>query len=67
MIDPRRNFAAFAASLRRAGFEVVRHSAPWSPDYLRVVAGGKAQLYLLGWVVVALRPAFAASSCQAGA
>jgi peptide/nickel transport system substrate-binding protein len=50
MLDPKRNFAAFAASLRKSGFEVVPHSAPWSPDYLRTVTSGKAQLYLLGWI-----------------
>ena len=50
MPDPRRNFGAFAASLGRAGFEVVPHSATWAPDYLQTVFGGKAQLYLLGWL-----------------
>jgi peptide/nickel transport system substrate-binding protein len=50
MPNPRRNFGAFAASLRRAGFEVVPHNAPWSPDYIQTVMGGKAQLYLLGWL-----------------
>ena len=50
MPDPKRNFEAFAASLGRAGFEVVPHSAPWSPDYVQTVFGGKAQLYLLGWL-----------------
>lgn len=50
MPDPKRNFEAFAASLGRAGFEVVPHSAPWSPDYVQAVFGGRAQLYLLGWL-----------------
>ncbi len=50
MPNPRSNFGVFAASLRRAGFEVVPHSAPWSPDYIQTVNGGKAQLYLLGWL-----------------
>jgi peptide/nickel transport system substrate-binding protein len=50
MLDPKRNFEAFAASLRRAGFEVVPHSAPWSPDYIKAFLSGKAQLYLGGWI-----------------
>jgi peptide/nickel transport system substrate-binding protein len=50
MLDPRRNFGAFAASLERAGFDVVPHSAPWSPDYIRTFTSGKAQLYLAGWL-----------------
>ncbi len=50
MPDPKRNFEAFAASLRRSGFEVVPHSAPWSPDYVQAFVSGKAQLYLLGWI-----------------
>jgi peptide/nickel transport system substrate-binding protein len=50
MPDPKRNFETFAASLRRSGFEVVPHSAPWTPDYIQTVFGGKAQLYLLGWL-----------------
>jgi peptide/nickel transport system substrate-binding protein len=50
MPDPKRNFEAFAASLERAGFEVVPHSAPWSPDYIKAFATGRAQLYLGGWI-----------------
>ena len=50
MPDPKRNFEAFAASLDRAGFEVVAHSAPWSPDYIQAFTTGKAQLYLSGWL-----------------
>lgn len=50
MLDPKRNFEAFAASLRRAGFDVVPHGAPWSPDYLKAFMSGKAQLYLGGWI-----------------
>jgi peptide/nickel transport system substrate-binding protein len=50
MLDPRRNFETFAASLARAGFDVVPHSAPWTPDYVETVFGGKAQLFLLGWL-----------------
>jgi peptide/nickel transport system substrate-binding protein len=49
MPDPKRNFGIFAASLERAGFEVVAHSVPWSPDYIRAFITGKAQLYLSGW------------------
>ncbi len=49
MPDPKRNFEAFAASLETAGFKVVPHSAPWSPDYLGQVGEGNAQVYLLGW------------------
>jgi peptide/nickel transport system substrate-binding protein len=50
MPDPKRNFGAFAASLERAGFKVVPHAAPWSPDYIRTFMSGKAQLYLAGWL-----------------
>jgi peptide/nickel transport system substrate-binding protein len=50
MPDPRRNFGAFAASLERAGFQVVPHGASWSPDYIRTFFSGKAQLYLGGWL-----------------
>jgi peptide/nickel transport system substrate-binding protein len=50
MPDPKRNFEAFAASLNKAGFQVVPHSAPWSPDYLGRADEGKAgHLHLLGW------------------
>ena len=49
MPDPARNFQAFSASLSKAGFEVVPHSAPWRPDYLGSVQSGKAQVFLLGW------------------
>jgi peptide/nickel transport system substrate-binding protein len=49
MPDPKKNFEVFAASLRRAGFEVVPHGVPWSPDYIRAFIGGRAQLYLGGW------------------
>jgi len=49
MPDPKRNFALFAASLERAGFEVVPHGVPWSPDFIRAFVTGKAQLYLVGW------------------
>ena len=49
MPDPQRNFEAFAASLNKAGFQVVAHSAPWRPDYRAGVQAGKAQLFLFGW------------------
>jgi peptide/nickel transport system substrate-binding protein len=50
MPDPKRNFEAFSASLEKAGFKVVPHSAPWSPDYLgRSDEGKLGNLYLLGW------------------
>ncbi len=49
MPDPKRNFEAFSASLKEAGFQIVPKTAPWSPDYLGAVDEGKAQVYLLGW------------------
>jgi peptide/nickel transport system substrate-binding protein len=49
MPDPKRNFAVFASSLERAGFEVVAHGVPWSPDYIKSFLTGKAQVYLAGW------------------
>ena len=50
MPDPKRNFEAFAASLNKSGFQVVPHSAPWSPDYVGQVNDGKAgALNLIGW------------------
>lgn len=49
MPDPKRNFEAFAASLAKAGFQVVPHGAPWRPDYLGTTQSGKAQMFLLGW------------------
>jgi peptide/nickel transport system substrate-binding protein len=50
MPDPKRNFEAFAADLDKAGFKVKPRSAPWSPDYTDLVDGGKAQVYLIGWI-----------------
>jgi peptide/nickel transport system substrate-binding protein len=50
MPDPKRNFEAFASDLNAAGFKVKPHSAPWSPDYTDLVDGGKAQIYLIGWI-----------------
>ena len=49
MPDPKANFEAFSASLSKAGFQVVPHSAPWRPDYLSAVNRGDAQMYLVGW------------------
>jgi peptide/nickel transport system substrate-binding protein len=50
MPDPKRNFEAFAASLERAGFNVVAHNAPWRPDYVKHVNEGTAgDLNLIGW------------------
>jgi peptide/nickel transport system substrate-binding protein len=49
MPDPAKNFQAFSASLTKAGFQVIPHAAPWSPDYLGGVQAGKAQVYLYGW------------------
>jgi peptide/nickel transport system substrate-binding protein len=49
MPDPAKNFQAFSASLTKAGFKIVPHAAPWTPDYLGAVQAGKAQVYLYGW------------------
>jgi peptide/nickel transport system substrate-binding protein len=50
MPDPKRNFEAFSASLTQAGFQVVAHSAPWRPDYVKHVNEGTAgDLNLIGW------------------
>ena len=49
MPDPVKNFQAFSASLTKAGFKIVPHAAPWTPDYLGGVQAGKAQVYLYGW------------------
>jgi peptide/nickel transport system substrate-binding protein len=46
---PRAMFDRFASGLAKAGFQVVAHEAPWSPDYLGAINAGKAQLYLVGW------------------
>jgi peptide/nickel transport system substrate-binding protein len=50
MPNPANNFQAFSASLSKAGFEVVPHSAPWRPDYRAGVQAGKDQLFLFGWI-----------------
>jgi peptide/nickel transport system substrate-binding protein len=50
MPDPQRNFEAFSASLQKAGFNVVAHSAPWRPDYVSKVNSGDAgNLNMIGW------------------
>jgi peptide/nickel transport system substrate-binding protein len=49
MPDPSANFQAFKADLEAVGFKVVPKSAPWSPDYVRDVDNGDAQIYLFGW------------------
>ncbi|MDX6517405.1 MAG: peptide/nickel transport system substrate-binding protein [Gaiellaceae bacterium] len=50
MPDPKRNFEAFSASLERAGFNVVAHSAPWRPDYVAKVNDGTAgDINMIGW------------------
>jgi peptide/nickel transport system substrate-binding protein len=50
MPDPKRNFEAFSASLEQSGFNVVAHSAPWRPDYVKHVNDGTAgDLNLIGW------------------
>jgi peptide/nickel transport system substrate-binding protein len=50
MPDPKRNFQAFAEDLEAVGFDVVPHTAPWSPDYVGRVTGGNAGgVYLFGW------------------
>jgi peptide/nickel transport system substrate-binding protein len=49
MPDPKANFEAFSASLEKAGFQIVPHSAPWRPDYLSAVNTGQAQMYIVGW------------------
>jgi peptide/nickel transport system substrate-binding protein len=57
MPDPQRNFQAFQASLAKAGFNVVAHSAPWRPDYRAGVQAGKDQLFLFGWIADFADPA----------
>lgn len=49
MPDPAANFQAFKSDLEAAGFKVVPKSAPWKPDYVNAINGGKAQVYLFGW------------------
>jgi peptide/nickel transport system substrate-binding protein len=57
MPDPARNFQAFQASLEKAGFDVVPHSAPWRPDYRAGVQAGKDQVFLFGWIADFADPA----------
>jgi peptide/nickel transport system substrate-binding protein len=50
MPNPKLNFEAFSASLENSGFQVVPHSAPWRPDYVKHVNDGTAgDLNLIGW------------------
>ncbi|MEY2424679.1 MAG: peptide/nickel transport system substrate-binding protein, partial [Actinomycetota bacterium] len=49
MPEPEANFQAFKADLEAVGFKVTPKSAPWSPDYNKLVQSGGAQVYLLGW------------------
>jgi peptide/nickel transport system substrate-binding protein len=50
MPNPKLNFEAFSASLEKSGFQVVPHSAPWRPDYVKHVNDGTAgDLNLIGW------------------
>jgi peptide/nickel transport system substrate-binding protein len=50
MPNPQLNFQAFSASLEKSGFQVVPHSAPWRPDYVKHVNDGTAgDLNLIGW------------------
>jgi peptide/nickel transport system substrate-binding protein len=50
MPNPKLNFEAFSASLENSGFQVVAHSAPWRPDYVKHVNDGTAgDLNLIGW------------------
>ncbi len=50
MPEPKRNFQAFSASLNASGFSVEAHTAPWRPDYVKLVATGQAgDLNLIGW------------------
>jgi peptide/nickel transport system substrate-binding protein len=50
MPDPKANFQAFSASLEKAGFRIVPHSAPWRPDYRAAVQAGNYQMFLFGWI-----------------
>jgi peptide/nickel transport system substrate-binding protein len=51
MPNPKGIFEAFSASLEKSGFQVVPHSAPWRPDYLKKVDDGSAgNLNLVGWI-----------------
>lgn len=50
MPNPKLNFEAFSASLENSGFQVVAHSAPWRPDYVKHVNDGTAgDLNMIGW------------------
>ncbi|MGL5810351.1 MAG: ABC transporter substrate-binding protein [Nocardioides sp.] len=49
MPDPAANYQLMKADLEAVGFTVDTKSAPWDPDYLDKVDGGKAMMYILGW------------------
>ncbi len=49
MPDPAANYQLMKADLEAVGFKVETKSAPWDPDYLDAVDGGKTMMYLLGW------------------
>ncbi len=50
MPNPALNFQAFSNSLEKSGFQVVPHTAPWRPDYVKKVNDGSAgDLNLIGW------------------
>ncbi len=50
MPNPALNFQAFSDSLDKSGFQVVPHTAPWRPDYVKDVQQGTAgDLNLIGW------------------
>jgi len=49
MPDPAGNFQLIKADLEAVGFKVKAKTAPWTPDYIDAVQGGKAQMYIIGW------------------
>jgi peptide/nickel transport system substrate-binding protein len=49
MPDPTANFQAFKSDLEKVGFTVTPKSLNWRPDYLNLVNGGQAQVYIIGW------------------
>jgi peptide/nickel transport system substrate-binding protein len=51
MPNPKGIFEAFTASLENSGFQIVPHSAPWRPDYVKLVDSGQAgNINLIGWI-----------------
>jgi peptide/nickel transport system substrate-binding protein len=49
MPDPAKNFQLMRQDLEKVGFKIQPKTAPWNPQYLDSVDGGKAGMYLLGW------------------